>query len=65
MAGSGAAAGYRYNDDILKLFSAGRHSGAIIILMTQAYKMLSNSARLQATHLGLWQVQEVSKKGDF
>ena len=33
--------------------------------MTQAYKMLSKSARLQATHLGLWQVQEVSKKEIF
>ena len=63
MAGSGG--GYRYNDDILKLFSAGRHSGAIIILMTQAYKMLAKSARLQATHLGLWAVQEVQKKEIF
>ncbi len=35
MAGSGAASGYRYNEDILMLFSTGRHAGAIIILMTQ------------------------------
>ena len=49
MAGSGASAGYRYNDDIVRLFSAGRHAGAIVILMTQSYKMLSKAARLRAT----------------
>ena len=59
------AGGYRYNDDVLKLFSAGRHSGAITILMTQDYKRLSKAARLQATHLGLWAVQEVAKKEIF
>ena len=65
MAGSGASAGYRYNDDIVRLFSAGRHSGAIVILMTQSYKMLSKAARPQATHLGLWRVQETQKKEVF
>ena len=35
---------------------------AIIILMTQSYKMLSRPARLQATHLGLWQVQETQQR---
>ena len=65
MAGSGAGAGYRYNEDVLRLFSAGRHAGAIVILMTQSYKMLSRPARLQATHLGLWQVQETQKKEIF
>ena len=49
MAGNSNASGYRYIDDILRLFSAGRHAGAIIILMTQSYKMLSRPARLQAT----------------
>ena len=33
--------------------------------MTQSYKMLSRPARLQATHLGLWQVQETQKKEIF
>ena len=65
MAGNSSASGYRYNDDVLRLFSTGRHSGAIIILMTQSYKMLSKPARLQATHLGLWQVQETQKKEIF
>ena len=65
MAGNSNASGYRYNDDILRLFSAGRHAGAIIILMTQSYKMLSRPARLQATHLGLWQVQETQKREIF
>ena len=65
MAGNSSASRYRYNDDILRLFSAGRHAGAIIILMTQSYKMLSRPARLQATHLGLWQVQETQKKEIF
>ena len=60
MAG-GNGAGYRYNADIVRLFAAGRHSGAIVILMTQPYKMLDKAARLQATHLGLWRVQETQK----
>ena len=57
MAGSGPSSGYRYNEDVLKLFSAGRHAGAVVILMTQSYKQLSRPARLQATHLGLWRVK--------
>jgi len=65
MAGNSNASGYRYNDDILRLFSAGRHAGAICILLTQSYKMLSRPARLQATHIGLWQVQETPKKEIF
>ena len=64
MAG-GNGAGYRYNADIVRLFAAGRHSGAIVILMTQSYKMLDKAARLQATHLGLWRVQETQKKEIF
>ncbi len=43
----------------------GATRGAIVILMTQSYKMLSKPARLQATHLGLWQVQETQKKEIF
>ena len=65
MAGSGAAGGYRYNEDILRVFSQGRHAGAIIILMTQSYKMLAKAARLQATHLGLWAVQSTQKDEIF
>ena len=57
MAGSGATAGYRYNDDILKLFSTSRHSGGVCLLLTQPYSMLNRSARLQATHLAVWAVQ--------
>ena len=64
MAG-GNGAGYRYNSDIVRLFAAGRHSGAIVILMTQSYKMLDKAARLQATHLGLWRVQETQKNEVF
>ena len=33
--------------------------------MTQSYKMLDKAARLQATHLGLWRVQETQKKEVF
>ncbi len=33
--------------------------------MTQDYKRLSKAARLQATHLGLWAVQEVAKQEIF
>ena len=65
MVGSGGVAGYRYNADIVRLFAAGRHSGAIVILMTQSYKMLDKAARLQATHLGLWRVQETQKNEVF
>ena len=36
-----------------------------MILMTQSYKQLSRPARLQATHLGLWRVQETQKKEIF
>ena len=57
MSGSGAAQGYRYNDDILKLFSTSRHSGGVCLLLTQSYAMLNRSARLQATHLAIWAVQ--------
>ena len=64
MAG-GNGAGYRYNSDVVRLFAAGRHSGAIVILMTQSYKMLDKAARLQATHLGLWRVQETQKNEVF
>ena len=58
MSGSGPASGYRYNDSIQKLFATSRHSGGgPVILMTQSYKALSRAARMQATHLGVWQVQ--------
>ena len=57
MAGSGAAAGYRYNDDLLKLMTTSRHSGGVVVINTQSYKHLGRAARLQATHLGVWAVQ--------
>ena len=57
MTGSGVA-GYRYNADIDKLFSTSRHAGGVICLLTQSYRMLSKTARLQATHLGVWAVQQ-------
>ena len=57
MAGSGAAQGYRYNDDILSLFTTSRHAGGVVLLLTQSYTMLNRSARLSATHLGIWAVQ--------
>ena len=57
MSGSGPSQGYRYNDDILKLFSTSRHSGGVCLLLTQSYTMLNRSARLQATHLAIWAVQ--------
>ena len=56
MTGSGAA-GYRYNADIDALFSTSRHAGGVVCLLTQSYRMLSRTARLQATHLGVWAVQ--------
>ena len=36
MSGSGPSQGYRYNDDILKLFSTSRHSGGVCLLLTQS-----------------------------
>ena len=56
MTGSGSA-GYRYNADIDSLFSTSRHAGGVVCLLTQSYRMLSRTARLQATHLGVWAVQ--------
>ena len=32
--------------------------GGVICLLTQSYRMLSKTARLQATHLGVWAVQQ-------
>ena len=57
MTGTGVA-GYRYNSDIDKLFSTSRHAGGVVCLLTQSYRMLSKTARLQATHLGVWAVQQ-------
>ncbi len=57
MSGSGAAAGYRYNEDLLKLFTTSRHSGGVCLLLTQSYRALARGARLQATHLAIWAVQ--------
>ena len=57
MTGSGVA-GYRYNSDIDKLFSTSRDAGGVVCLLTQSYRMLSKTARLQATHLGVWAVQQ-------
>ena len=57
MSGSGAAQGYRHNDDILSLFTTSRHAGGVVLLLTQSYTMLNRSARLSATHLGIWAVQ--------
>ena len=57
-AGSGPASGTRYNDDVLKLFTQSRHSGGVVCLLTQSYTLLNRSARLQATHLAVWAVQQ-------
>ena len=64
MANSGMG-GYPYNNDILKLMSTSRHSGWVVVINTQSYKQLAKAARLQATHLGLWAVQAVSKDEVF
>ena len=57
MSGSGAAEGYRYNEGILSLFTTSRHAGGVVLRLTQCYTMLHRSARLSATHLGIWAVQ--------
>ena len=57
MANSGTG-GYQYNNDILKLMSTSRHSGGVVVTNTQSYKQLAKAARLQATHLGVWAVQQ-------
>ena len=56
-AGSGSS-GTRYNEDVLRLFTQSRHSGGVILLLTQSYTLLNRSARLQATHVAVWAVQE-------
>ena len=56
-AGSGSS-GTRYNEDVLRLFTQSRHSGGVILLLTQSYTLLNRSARLQATHIAVWAVQE-------
>ena len=48
------SASYRYNNDIDRLFMSGRHTGLVVCLLTQAFKMLSRNARLQASHIGVW-----------
>ena len=57
-AGSGPATGTRYNDDVLRLFTQSRHSGCVVALLTHSYTLLNRSARLQATHLAVWAVQQ-------
>ncbi len=54
--GSGAAAGYRYNTGVDRLFTTSRHSGGVIILLQQAFKGLSRTSRLQLSHLALFPV---------
>ena len=53
----GVNQGYRYSDDVLKLFTQSRHSGGVCCLLTQSYSQVNRSARLQATHLAIWAVQ--------
>ena len=36
-----------------------RHSGEVCVINTQSYKQLAKAARLQATHLGVWAVQQI------
>ncbi len=45
--------------------STSRHSGGVCVINTQSYRQLANAARLQATHLGVWAVQETQKSEIF
>ena len=56
--------GDQYNNDLLKLMSTSRHSGGVVVINTQSYKQLAKSARLQATHIGVWGVQTTQMAGN-
>ena len=51
---SDGGAGYRNNAELDRAFSRGRHSGLVILLLTQSWKGLSTTTRKKCSHLGIW-----------
>ena len=51
---SDGGGGYRNNAELDRLFSRGRHAGAVILLLTQTWKGLSTTIRKNCSHLGIW-----------
>ena len=56
---SGGGGGYRNNVELDRLFSRGRHAGAVICLLSQTRKVLSTTIRKNASHVGFWRLPKM------